>query len=652
MKPSRDSNVLDISYTAVDPKFAAIVANAFAKAYIDTNLAMRVEPARQYATWFDGQIKTLRDNLEKAQTNLSAFQRKTGIVATDERIDIENARLAELSSQLVALQGQSADSRSRQNQARDSIETMPEVLSHPLVQGLKADVARLEAKLQDTRAQLGKNHPGVERAEAELRSMREKLDVEMKKVITGITTANQVNQEREVEIRRSLNAQRARVMAMKAYRDEQAVLMREVESAQRAYDAVSNRLTQTNLESRTSQTNVYLLNPAVEPNIHSRPRIVLNVDGLGRRGFDAGPRAGPGERAPRSARSVRAGSGGGAGGARPRQHRSGRARAGRPPQAVRPQAAAASVAGVGTSTLPMNDRTRPRDSEAEGVRALIPDTRRPDRSLGAILIDAGRLTVEDAARVLQAQKRWGLRFGEAAVKLGLITQEDIRFALSRQFDFPYLHPSGGQLSDEIVAAYRPFSKQAESVRALRSQLLLRWLGDEPERRCVALVSAGRGEGRTRLAANLAVVFSQLGARTLLIDGDLRHPRVHGLFNLANTRGLSSALADRGEPTVHRIPSLLSLNVVTSGPIPPNPQELLSRPAFVRLLDEQRDKFDVIILDSPASDQSADAYLLAARAGAAVVLARRHTTRVPKLQQLADRLAAARATVIGAVFNDF
>ena len=277
VKPARDSNVLDISYTSVDPKFAAIVANALAKAYIETNLAMRVEPARQYATWFDGQIKTLRDNLEKAQTNLSDFQRKAGIVATDERLDVENARLAELSTQLVALQGQSADSRSRQNQARDSTETMPEVLSHPLIQGLKGDVARLEAKLQDTRAQLGKNHPGVERAEAELRSLREKLDVEMRKVISGITTANQVNQEREVEIRRSLNAQRAKVMAMKAHRDEQAVLVREVESAQRAYDAVSNRLTQTNLESRTSQTNVYLLNPAVEPNIHSRPRILLNV---------------------------------------------------------------------------------------------------------------------------------------------------------------------------------------------------------------------------------------------------------------------------------------------------------------------------------------------------------------------------------------
>ena len=300
----------------------------------------------------------------------------------------------------------------------------------------------------------------------------------------------------------------------------------------------------------------------------------------------------------------------------------------------------------------MNDAAQPQDSEAENTRSLVPDSRRPDRSIGALLIDAGRLTAEDAARVVQAQKRWGLRFGEAAIKLGLITQEDIRFALSRQFDFPYLHPGGGQFSDEIVAAYRPFGKQAESVRALRSQLLLRWLGDEPERRCVALVSAGRGEGRTRLAANLAVVFSQLGERTLLIDGDLRNPRVHALFNLSNTRGLSSALADRGEPTIHRIASLLSLNVLTSGPIPPNPQELLSRANFVRLLDEQRDKFDVVILDSPASDQSADAYLLASRAGAAVVLARRHKTMVPKLQQLADRLAAARATVIGAVFNDF
>ena len=278
VKPARDSNVLEISYTGVDPKFAAIIANAFAKAYMDTSLAMRVEPARQYASWFDGQIKILRDNLERAQTSLSDFQRKSNIVATDERIDVENARLSELSTQLVTLQTQSADSRSRQNQVRaGSSDTMQEVLSHPLVQGLRGDIARLEAKLQDLRAQYGKNHPQLERAEAELQVLREKLDLEMKRVVTGITTTNQVNTDREGEIRRSLESQRAKVMGMKKQRDEQAVLVREVESAQRAYDAVNNRLTQTTLESQSSQTNIYLLNSAVEPNSHSRPRVLLNV---------------------------------------------------------------------------------------------------------------------------------------------------------------------------------------------------------------------------------------------------------------------------------------------------------------------------------------------------------------------------------------
>ena len=208
------------------------------------------------------------------------------------------------------------------------------------------------------------------------------------------------------------------------------------------------------------------------------------------------------------------------------------------------------------------------------------------------------------------------------------------------------------LSDELVAAYRPFSKQAESIRAVRSQLLLRWLRDEPERKAVALVSAGRKEGRTRLAANLAVVFSQLGERTLLIDGDLRNPRLHMLFGLSNNQGLSSTLANRGKPLIDRIAILPSLAVLTAGPIPPNPQELLSRPIFVQLLEEQRERYDVIIIDSPAVEQSADAYLLAARAGAAVVLARRQKTRFSTLEQLADRLMSARATLIGSVVNDF
>lgn len=278
VRPSRDSNVLDISYTAVDPQFATVIANAFAQAYIDTNLELRVEPAKQYSAWFDSQVKTLRDNLETAQGRLSDYQRKNNIVATDERLDVENARLAELSSQLVALQTQTADSASRRRQARsEPRESLPEVLAHPLVQGLKSDVARQEAKVHEMSAQLGAKHPQLVRAEAELASLRAKLDSEIRKVVSGINTTSEMAQGREADVRRALEAQRAKVMGIKAQRDELAVLQREAESAQRAYEAVANRLTQTTLESQSSQTNIHLLNPAVEPNRHSRPRVLLNT---------------------------------------------------------------------------------------------------------------------------------------------------------------------------------------------------------------------------------------------------------------------------------------------------------------------------------------------------------------------------------------
>lgn len=290
--------------------------------------------------------------------------------------------------------------------------------------------------------------------------------------------------------------------------------------------------------------------------------------------------------------------------------------------------------------------------EREGPPSLTPGSPRKDRSIGAILIDAGRISIADAERVLQAQRHQGLRFGETAIKLGLITQEDVRFALSRQFDFPYVRRDEANLSDELVAAFRPFSKQVESIRALRSQLLLRYLSDEPDRRSIALVSAGRREGRTRLAANLAVVFSQLGERTVLLDCDLRYPRIHEMFNLNNGHGLSTVLSNRGDPVLYRVPSLLSLSVLTSGPVPPNPQELLSRPAFGQLLERLREKHDVIIVDTPAADQSADAYMIAARAGAAIILARQHKTRYPTLRKLGEKLESVRVALIGSVMNEF
>jgi len=276
-----------------------------------------------------------------------------------------------------------------------------------------------------------------------------------------------------------------------------------------------------------------------------------------------------------------------------------------------------------------------------------------DRSLGAILVDAGKLTPVGAEQILRLQREEGLRFGEAAVKLGLVTADDIRFALSRQFEYSYLMPGDSNVKEELVAAYNPFSPQVEALRALRSQLMLRWFTGEPEHRTLAVVSPNRGEGRSYLAANLAIVFSQLGEHTLLIDADMRHPRQHELFGLANRSGLSAILAGRGlSSAVERVRAFQDLSILPAGPVPPNPQELLGRPIFSKLLEAFSSEFDVVILDTPATECGADAQTLSVRAGGAMLLARKNHTALAALQQLRNDLHQATANVVGAVLNDF
>jgi receptor protein-tyrosine kinase len=276
-----------------------------------------------------------------------------------------------------------------------------------------------------------------------------------------------------------------------------------------------------------------------------------------------------------------------------------------------------------------------------------------NRSIGAILIDSGRLGPEDAERILRLQKEQNLRFGDAALSLGLLDQSDIQFALSHQFDYPYLRGGDAHVAEELVAAYQPFSPQVEELRALRSQLMLRWLGTETGSKTLAVVSAGRGEGRSWLAANLAVVFSQLGERTLLVDADLRNPRQHALFKLDNKTGLSTLLSGReSELTLVRIESLKDLSVLPAGPTPPNPQELLGRKSFGDMLAQCRQYYDVIVIDTPAGHGVADAQKIAALAGGCLLLARKDTTQVAELVPFKDQLLGAGADVVGTVLNEF
>lgn len=274
-------------------------------------------------------------------------------------------------------------------------------------------------------------------------------------------------------------------------------------------------------------------------------------------------------------------------------------------------------------------------------------TRQP--SIGAILLDTGKINAGDAERIIELQKRDGLKFGEAAKMLGLVEDRDIQKALSNQFDFPFLSADDNSFSRELVAAYQPFSTQVEALRAVRSQLMLRWLS---EHKTLAVISPAKQEGRSYIAANLAVVFSQLGERVLLIDADLRQPRQQRLFNLSGQYGLADILAGRADlSTISKIPAFRDLSVLPAGTIAPNPVELLSR-GFKSLLEALKNQFEVILIDTPPADQAIDHQVIATYCGGSLLVARQHHTKVNDLNRLTHSLREMGSHVTGVVVNSF
>ena len=296
----------------------------------------------------------------------------------------------------------------------------------------------------------------------------------------------------------------------------------------------------------------------------------------------------------------------------------------------------------------MNSQIFPLPNRAE--LDISAPSREAGQTIGALLVGAGKLAPENVQRVLDYQRKSGLMFGEAGIAMGLLDEEDVRRALAVQFGQAYLAPDSG-IGSELIAATDPNSAAVEPLRELRSQLMLRWFENDARQAALAVVSPGSGEGRSYITANLAVLFSQLGKRTLLIDADLRRPRQHRIFGLPGRVGLSSVLAGRaGWDAVNEIKSLPGLWVLPAGAPPPNPQELLARPGFGKLIQALRSSYEVILVDTPAAGNWADANTIATRAGAALMLACRDATSVPRVSKLANDLRQFGVTIVGAVLN--
>lgn len=274
-----------------------------------------------------------------------------------------------------------------------------------------------------------------------------------------------------------------------------------------------------------------------------------------------------------------------------------------------------------------------------------------DASMGTLLVDAGKLSVDDAERVLRTHQDLGIRFGEAAIRMGLVSEDDVQQALARQFAYPYLQKGQARLSPGLVAAYEPFSQQVEALRAIRSQLMLRWFARG--RRALAIAGAGADDGASLFAANLGLVFSQLGEQTLLVDANLRAPRQHELFGLRPRQGLSDLLAGRADlDAILRVPAFADLSVLPAGTLPPNPQELLARPGFRTLSAQLESRYDVVLYDLPPCTAGADALAVAGRAGGVLLVACKHRTRIADVARMAEQMADAGAEVVGSVVMEF
>ena len=277
-----------------------------------------------------------------------------------------------------------------------------------------------------------------------------------------------------------------------------------------------------------------------------------------------------------------------------------------------------------------------------------------DRSIGSIIAESRGLSSDDIERVLAHQRESGVRFGEAAIALGLASSDDVLAALAQQFHYPYAPEERRNLNPELVSLNQPFSAQAEAFRAIRSQVMMRvWSDVVSPRRALAVISPNTGDGKTFFAANLAVALAQLGGRTLLVDADLRGPRQNQVFGLTNDAGLSGILSGRGtSQVVQQVQGIPSLFVLPGGVTPPNPLELIERPAFAILLREFTAKFDHVLVDTPAAMYGADASVIAARCGTALVIARKDASRMGALQDLVAVLANSPAKLAGVIMNEY
>lgn len=275
--PARESSVLTLTYRGKDPQKVAQMANAFAEAYLDVSVQLKINPVQRASGYLTAQIKTLRDQYEVAQSRLSKYQKEKNIFSADNRADVETARLNELSSQLVSVQSQGMDTASRRSQVEANSRNSPDVMSNAVVQNLQNNLALAEAKFADTAQRLAPNHPQYIAAKSEIDKLRSNLQQQIRTSSATVVASADINQRRESELRAAVAEQKAKVQALNGSRDEFSLLTNEMESARRAYELATQRLNQISLEGQSKEADIAILTAATPPLSAAGPRLLTNV---------------------------------------------------------------------------------------------------------------------------------------------------------------------------------------------------------------------------------------------------------------------------------------------------------------------------------------------------------------------------------------
>lgn len=614
----KDSQVLQFTGTASQPALAAELANRVADAYLSISLALRTDPARQRAAFYEQRVSELQEAARDAQDRLAAFQSKTGLVSATDRSDADQALLVELMRSTSELKAQYLGTAARRIDAESSPRHSQEVLGSGIVQAMQVDVSRARARVQELANRLGANHPQYQAAVEEANELQASLDKEVAKTAISVSASGRADLRSVDRLGAVVDRQKSLMLDLTAKREELGVLQHRADYARKSLEAMRDRLNDTLTEGRSKIGVASMLAAAEPPSESNAVPMAKSVPLAALLGF------------------VIVGFG-----IVTREQYAPKLRA----QTDLVQLGMRILACIPTAAI-----AAPAAPSSAPAGASIGMA---DRRLGAILSASGKLLPAERDSVFDEHVRANEPFGSVAVRLGYVNEADIHAALAVQYG---LHRFTEVRADappaQFVVDHHPTHPVAEAVRALRSELVL-LMERDAQANTIAVTSPDRGDGKSFIAANLAIAFSQAGIRTLLIEADLRDPQLAARFGSSRREGLSSYLAGLCEqPRVMTLDEAGMLSILPAGPRPPNPQELLCNPRFPHMVAQIREQYDVTIIDTPAASVGSDAQIIAARAGTALIVGRWTSTSLDGLASWTSRLTDAGVKIAGSVINRY